>query len=60
LPPLKEKFWKDAIRSPYYRPVKQQFTVRLDADVFAWLRWHGKGSQTRLNRNAMLEESGKK
>src|SRR5271165_2415483 len=63
LPPLKEKFWMDAVRNPYYRPVKQQITVRLDADVIAWLRRHGKGYQTRLNgvlRNAMLEESGKK
>jgi len=63
LPPLKEKFWKAAVRNPYYRPVKQQLTVRLDADVVAWLRRHGKGYQTRLNsvlRNAMLEESGKK
>jgi|SRR5271156_6562329 len=63
LPLLEEKFWKDAVRNPYYRPVKQQLTVRLDADVVAWLRRHGKGYQTRLNsvlRNAMLEESGKK
>jgi len=59
LAPLKESFWKNAIRNPYYRPVKQQLTVRLDADVVAWLRHHGKGYQTRLNRvlrEAMLEE----
>lgn len=40
------------------RPVKQQLTVRLDADVIAWLRRQGKGYQTRLNqvlRKAMLE-----
>jgi uncharacterized protein (DUF4415 family) len=39
--------------------VKQQFAVRLDADVVAWLRHHGKGYQTRLNRvlrEAMLED----
>jgi uncharacterized protein (DUF4415 family) len=38
--------------------VKQQLTVRLDADVVAWLRWQGRGYQTRLNqvlREAMLE-----
>jgi uncharacterized protein (DUF4415 family) len=38
--------------------VKQQLTVRLDADVVAWLRQQGKGYQTRLNqmlREAMLE-----
>jgi len=34
-------------------------TVRLDADVVAWLRRQGKGYQTRLNRvlrEAMLED----
>jgi uncharacterized protein (DUF4415 family) len=38
--------------------VKQQLTVRLDADVVAWFRRQGKGYQTRLNqvlRQAMLE-----
>jgi uncharacterized protein (DUF4415 family) len=58
IPPLKESFWKNAVRNPYYRPVKQQLTVRLDADVVAWLRRQGKGYQTRLNqmlREAMLE-----
>src|ERR1700690_4466671 len=59
IPPLDESFWKNAVRNPFYRPVKQQLTVRLDADVVAWLRRHGKGYQTRLNRvlrEAMLEE----
>ncbi|HUI43913.1 MAG TPA: BrnA antitoxin family protein [Terriglobia bacterium] len=58
IPPLKESFWTNAVRNPYYRPVKQQLTVRLDADVVAWLRRQGKGYQTRLNRllrEAMLE-----
>jgi len=58
IPPLKESFWKNAVRNPLYRPVKQQLTVRLDADVVAWLRQQGKGYQTRLNqmlREAMLE-----
>jgi uncharacterized protein (DUF4415 family) len=46
-------------RNPFYRPVKQQLTVRLDADVVAWLWKQGKGYQTRLNqvlREAMLED----
>jgi uncharacterized protein (DUF4415 family) len=57
--PLKESFWKNAVRNPFYRPVKQQLTVRLDADVVAWLRQQGRGYQTRLNRvlrEAMLED----
>jgi len=57
--PLTEAFWKGAVRNPFYRPVKQQLTVRLDADVLAWLRSAGKGYQTKLNeilRRAMLRE----
>jgi len=59
IPPLKESFWENAVRNPFYRPVKQQLTVRLDADVVAWLRQQGRGYQTRLNRvlrDAMLED----
>lgn len=62
IPPLKESFWKNAVRNPFYRPVKQQLTVRLDADVVAWLRQQGTGYQTRLNtvlREAMLEDLNK-
>jgi uncharacterized protein (DUF4415 family) len=58
-PPLTESFWKNAVRNPFYRPLKQQLTLRLDADVVAWLRRKGRGYQTRLNqmlRKAMLEE----
>jgi uncharacterized protein (DUF4415 family) len=59
IPPLKDRFWKHAVRNPFYRPVKCQLTVRLDADVVAWLREQGKGYQTRINallRAAMLED----
>jgi uncharacterized protein (DUF4415 family) len=58
IPRLPESFWKNAVRNPFYRPVKQQVTLRLDADIIAWLRVQGKGYQTRLNnllRAAMLE-----
>ena len=59
IPRLSESFWENAVRNPFYRPVKQQLTVRLDADVVAWLRDQGKGYQTRLNRvlrEAMLAD----
>ena len=59
IPPLTERFWKSAVRNPFYRPVKQQLTLRLDADVIAWLRRPGVGYQTRLNallRSAMLKD----
>ena len=44
--------WSDAIRGKFYRPVKQQLTLRLDADVVHWFRTHaqGGGYQTRINQ----------
>jgi uncharacterized protein (DUF4415 family) len=57
IPELTEKFWQNAVRNPFYRPVKQQLTLRLDADIIAWLRRQGRGYQTRANallRGAML------
>ena len=59
IPPLSDSFWKNAIRNPFYKPVKQQVTVRLDSDVVGWLRNKGKGYQTRMNqllREAMLTD----
>lgn len=44
-------------RPEYFRPVKQQITARVDADVLAWLKGQGKGYQSRMNailRDAML------
>jgi uncharacterized protein (DUF4415 family) len=61
IPPLTEEFFAQAIRNPYYRPVKQSTTVRIDADVLAWLRRQGAGYQTRINailRRAMLRQGG--
>jgi uncharacterized protein (DUF4415 family) len=43
IPELTEKFWRNAVRNPFYRPVKQQLTLRLDADIIAWLRRQGRG-----------------
>src|SRR5271169_305474 len=63
IPELTEKFWRNAVRNPFYRPVKKQLTLRLDADVIAWLRRQGKGYQTRANallRAAMLEDASEK
>src|SRR4030088_1876641 len=31
-------------------PTKQQLTIRLDADVLAWLKANGRGYQTRISR----------
>ncbi len=45
--------WSDSRRGVFYRPVKQQITLRLDADVVAWFKTHapgGRGYQTDINR----------
>jgi len=58
IPPLTEEFWKNAVRGRFYKPVKTSTTLRIDADVLAWLRAQGKGYQSRINailRRAMLE-----
>lgn len=46
--------WSNAVRGKFYRPIKKSVTVRLDADVIAWLKSKGEGYQTRLN--AMLRQ----
>jgi uncharacterized protein (DUF4415 family) len=50
LPPTDEQDWQGAARGQFYRPVKQQLTVRIDADVLAWLKSQGKGYQGRPNQ----------
>jgi uncharacterized protein (DUF4415 family) len=45
--------WSSAKRGLFYRPVKQQLTLRLDVDVVAWFKNHAtsnEGYQTRINR----------
>ena len=49
IPVATEEQWKKAVRGGMYRPVKQQVTARLDADVVAWLKSQGDGYQTRMN-----------
>ena len=44
--------WSDARRGVFYRPVKKQITLRLDADVVTWFKAHakgGRGYQTDIN-----------
>jgi len=52
--------WDRAVVGKFYRPIKKPLTIRLDADVLAWLKSQGKGYQTRLNgllRAAMEKHS---
>jgi uncharacterized protein (DUF4415 family) len=39
----------DAVIGKFYRPRKTSVTIRLDADVVAWLKSSGEGYQTRIN-----------
>ena len=48
IPPLDKTFLKKAAIA--WPPVKKQLTIRLDADVLDWLKGHGRGYQTRINR----------
>lgn len=48
IPPLDDEFFNRA--SEAWPPVKQQLTIRLDADVLKWLKAGGRGYQTRINR----------
>ena len=48
IPPLDKTFLKRATAA--WPPVKRQLTIRLDADVLDWLKGHGRGYQTRINR----------
>jgi uncharacterized protein (DUF4415 family) len=39
----------EAVIGKFYRPKKASVTIRLDADVLAWLKATGEGYQTRVN-----------
>jgi uncharacterized protein (DUF4415 family) len=42
--------WPGAVRGRFYRPIKKQKTLRIDADVLAFFEAPGAGYQTRINR----------
>ena len=55
VPPVLD--WSGAEIGKFYRPRKKPVTMRLDADVIAWLKSDGPGYQTKANgllRHAML------
>ena len=49
IPELDDAFFKNA-KLVDWPPPKAQLTIRLDADVLAWLKSNGRGYQTRINR----------
>ncbi|MER9417295.1 BrnA antitoxin family protein [Mesorhizobium sp. M0306] len=53
IPELTEEFWQAAVRNPYFKPIKQQLTLRLDSDLVAWFKRRapgGRGYQSAINR----------
>jgi len=49
--PAHPEYWK-------VEPVKVSLSIKIDADIVAWLKQSGKGYQTRLNkilRHAMMQ-----
>jgi uncharacterized protein (DUF4415 family) len=48
IPRLDSSFFDKATAA--WPPVKQQLTIRLDADVLEWLKANGRGYQTLINR----------
>jgi len=55
IPEIKD--WSKAVVGKFYRPIKKPLTIRVDADVLAWLKAQGKGYQTRIN--SLLREAMK-
>ncbi len=41
--------WEKTVVGKYYRPVKKQITVRIDADVLEWFRHAAEKYQTLIN-----------
>ena len=47
-----QRDWSHARRGVFFRPIKKQLTLRLDADLIDWFKTHaptGEGYQTRIN-----------
>lgn len=41
--------WEEAVVGKFYRPVKRQITVRIDADVLEWFKLNAEKYQTLIN-----------
>lgn len=47
IPPIRD--FSGAVRGKFYRPVKDQVTLRIDRDVLAWFRHTEEKYQTAIN-----------
>jgi len=52
--------WRGAVVGKFYRPIKRPVTIRVDADVLAWLKREGRGYQTRINKLLREAMEGKR
>src|SRR5258707_3694742 len=50
IPEITEEQMRKGVVGHLYRPIKRPVTMRLDADVIAWLKQGGPGYQTKVNR----------
>ena len=63
IPEITEEQFRTGVRGLFYRPLKKPVTMRLDADVIAWLKREGRGYQTKANallRREMIRDTSKK
>ena len=49
VPQLSPAQWAKAEIGRFYRPIKTQISLRIDADVLAWLKSKGEGHLGRIN-----------
>jgi len=52
--------WRGAVVGKFYRSIKRPMTIRVDADVLAWLKRQGRGYQTRINKLLREAMEGKR
>jgi len=52
--------WENAVVGKHYRPLKTPISLRIDADLLAWLKTKGENYNSRINailRKAMLKDA---
>ena len=42
--------WEKSVRGKFYRPIKKQITIRMDADVLDWFKHTTEKYQTLINQ----------
>ena len=42
--------WEEAVMAKFYRPIKRQVSIRLDADMLEWFKVQGGKYQTHINQ----------